>query len=265
MSRFAPALRRLARELDLPRATRAAIILEMAADLEAAYEHHRRSGAAEEEAARRAEEAVLGSSEVVRRLVRLHRGSWRGWSESMGSRLSGGADLVLVVVGVVPMLLGAGVVVARSLADPVSPFVWPLVVVGLAIGGLIAVEVGRLTGGGHGVPRGLSLLLVLSAAAPAVGLLALVVGVHTTASFLAVVEPDAATRLALLERAGRDGVLFLVGLLLGLAGMFSWFVLLNRAAVQSAREVDALLADGSAPGAEVRRPGIVPLVRRRKA
>jgi hypothetical protein len=265
MSRFAPALRRVARELDLPRAVRAAILLEMAADLDAVYDHHRRAGVDEEEAARRAEETVLGSSEVIRRLGRLHRGSWRDWSESVGSRLAGGIDLVLLLVGVLPMLVLAAVVTAGALSTPMSPLLWLLVAVGLAIGCVLAVEGGRLLGGGRGAGRALPLLLVLSVTAPAIGLLALAFGVHATAVLMSTGSPDAAARIASLERVGRDGVLLLLGLLLGLTGALSWFVLLNRTAVRTAREVDALLADGATAVPHDGSRGIVPLVRRRKA
>lgn len=61
MERFAPALRRVARELDLPRAVRSPLLLEMASDLDPVFEHHRSRGVGEAEAARRAEETVLGS------------------------------------------------------------------------------------------------------------------------------------------------------------------------------------------------------------
>lgn len=264
-NRFAPALRRVARDLDLPRSVRAAILLEMAADLEAMYDHHRQRGASDDEAVRRAEEAVLGSSEVVRRLGRLHHGSWRGWSEDLGSRLSGGADLLLLLVGVVPMFGLAGAVSARVLAYSVSPLVWVLIAVGLCIAGIIAMEIRRLVGGGRGRPRGLPLILVLSALAPAIGMLALALGIHSTSMSLTAGIPHASTQIALAAQLGRDGVLLLIGLLLGIAGALSWFVLLNRASLRAEREVDALLQDTAPPVHGSRVEGIIPLVKGRQA
>lgn len=241
MDRFAPALRRVARELDLPRNVRAAIVLEMAADLEAAYEHHRRSGAGEEEALRRAEELVLGSAEVVRRLGRLHRGSWREWSESIGARLSGGSDVIPLALGVIPILALAGVVAVRVFATRAGGFGWALLALGLAIAGVVAVEAGRLIAGGRGATRALSLLLVLSMVAPVVGLLAATLGLYSAAALLATGVPDATGQLVLATRMSQAGALLPVGLLLGIAGMLSWFVLLSHASVRATREVDALL------------------------
>jgi hypothetical protein len=261
MNRFAPALRRIARDLDLPRNARAAILLEMAADLEGIYQHHRRGGASEEEAIGRAEEMVLGSSDLVRRLARLHHRSWRGWSDSVGARLSGGPDLLMLVVGVAPMLLLAATVVVRALANPVSPLVWVLIGVGLAIAALVVVESGRLLGGGRGQARGLPVLLVLSAVAPAVGMLALVFGLYSVSMALATGIPDHAAQIALIVRIGQSAVLLLVGLLLGIAGFLSSFALLNRASALAAREVDILLGADPLPESGRRADGIIHVVR----
>ncbi len=266
MDRFKPALRKVARELDLPRNVRAAILVEMAADLEALFGHHRRRGASEEEAARRAEQTVLGSSDVIRRLGRLHQATWRGWSESVGARLSGGADLVLMAVGVAPMLLLAGFVAARVLvAHPATPVLWVLIAVGLILVGLVLTAVASLLRGGRAQSRWFPMLLVLSALAPALGVLALALGGHATMSALAIGTPDAATQVSLAARVARDGAALLVGLLLGIAGALSWFVLQNRFSVQLVRDVDAMLEDGPARDTVGGANGIVPLVRGRSA
>ena len=258
MNRFAPALRRVARELDLPKSVRAEILLEMAADLDAAYEHHRRLGAGDGEAARRAEEAVLGSSEVVRRLSRLHHASWQGWLDGIGSRLTGGADLLLLLMGVLPMLVLAAAVAARTLTTAAGVLAWILLAVGALIAGVMALEL-------RGRTAGLPLLLVLSAVAPVLGLLAVTLGLHGAASQLAGGLPDTALRIELLTQVARDGALLAVGLLLGIAGALSWFVLHTRAATSAIREVDAILAEGPPPVVGHEADDIVPLVRRRRA
>lgn len=264
-NRFAPALRRVARELDVPRTVRAAIVLEMAADLESLYAYHRSRGAGEAEAIERAEEMVLGSAEVVRRLGRIHARPWRDWSEGVGSRLTGGAGLLLLVGGVVPVLVLSVGAAARVLISATGPLVWPLTGIGLAIIVTIALEVGRMIGGGRGGTAGLPLLLVLAAVAPAVGLLAVTLSGYQAAQLLATGTLDAAAQLAVVTQVGRDGALLLVGLLLGICAALSWFVLLSRASVRAAREVDALLegaSDAEHPGNP---DGILPLVRGRRA
>jgi hypothetical protein len=173
MSRFAPALRRVARELDLPRPARAAILIELAADLESVYAHHRERGAGEAEAARVAEERVLGSAEMVARLSRLHRSSWQEWSEEVGGRLTGGLDLALLMGGVVPVLLfGAAVAThglwtgAASAASGGGLPRWGVLGVSVLLAIVLGSEVARGLRG-HAVRRArLPLLLVLSILAP---------------------------------------------------------------------------------------------------
>jgi len=265
MTRFAPALRSVARELDLPPSVKAAVLLEMAGDLEAAFEHHRTLGVPEKEAERLAEEAVLGSTEVVRRLVRLHRESWSGWSARVGERIGRGADLLLLLLAVAPMYVLAGVITLRAFAYPGSSLAWLLLLSGLAVGSLVAVEAGRILGGGRGAGRHLPLLLTCSAVAPALGLLAAALEVHSAAGVLAGGVPEPAVQGALAEGISRAGALLLGGLLVGLAGALSWFILLNRDGVRVQREVDAILEDPGSARSVVRTDGVIPLTRRRRA
>jgi hypothetical protein len=205
---------------------------------------------------------VLGSEEVVRRLARLHASSCRGWSENVGARLSGGAGLVLLAVAVVPMLLVSGKVAISQLADaPGSPLTWAVAAAGAAMATLIGREGMCLVRGRRPSESRLSRLLLLSTVAPALGLLALALGVHS-ATFG--VSPAESFSAELVESVGRDAALLAAGLLLGIAGALSWFGLRSRASVLAEREVDALLDDGRA--AEHRPPGgVTPLARRRRA
>jgi hypothetical protein len=261
MDRFAAALRNVARELDVPPQARASILLEMAADLESAYEHHRRSGASEEDAVERAQLMVLGSPAVVRHLSRLHRTGWRGWSVGVAARLTTGADLLLICAGVVPVLLLAGAVAARTLSASPSPLIWPLLAVGVASVLLIAVESGRILGGGRGGSDGLPLLLGLAAVAPAVGLLAAALAGWGAARRLAGAVGE--MELEVLVQVGVAGALLLAGLLLGLAALLSWFVLVNRLTRRAERDVEAVLGrrQPAAPAVD----NVHPLIRRRRA
>ncbi len=250
MDRFAPALRRVARDLDLPRSARSAILGEMAADLEAVYAHHRARGADEAEAMRRAEETILGGAEVMQRLGRLHRGTWRAWSANLGARLSGGGDLVVLATGVVPVLALAGVAAAKSLPTS-GPLAWAVGALGAALVALIVAEAARLASGAPARMGRLSALLVLSALAPTIGALALTLGLFSAARAMAQGAGGPPVRLVLAAHVAGDGATLLLGLLFGIAGMLAWFILLSRSAAQTARDVDTLLeeAAGGVPSA----------------
>ncbi len=244
MERFAPALRRLSGELDLPRRERAAVLTELAADLEATYEHHLRSGASQEEAARKAEALVLGTPEVIRCLGRIHRAPWRGWSEDLGASLSGGLDLALLIGAVLPMGIAAAAVAVMTLVRAAGPAAWLLAGLGALIAVLIVKESVRLARGMPARPGSLSTLLGLAALSPAVGLLALVVGASEAALDLSAAAGDGpAVLVATMDTLAVAGSTFLFGLLLGMTGSLSWFILLSRSSARVMGEVEAMLAD----------------------
>lgn len=213
MTRFRPALRRAARELDLPRTVRAAILLELAGDLEVAYEDLRRRGFGEEEAEHRAEALILGSGEMVRRLERIHSGAWDHWSREIGERLTSPGGLVLIVVAVLPVL-----VVAAAQAA-----VWELALGILWLGGSTAVRIqsGRVRGDEAG--RGLQAILFWGSMALVLGLLGTVVGVVTMAQSIA----SAGTAPQGLVWGGFGVALstFIFGLLIFIVSAILWFAL----------------------------------------
>lgn len=240
MERFRPALRRLAAELDLPRRARSELLLEIAADLHAVYEHHRARGLSEDEAARRAEAMVLASSEVIRRLGRLHSRPWRGGVEVLGVRVRGGLDLTLLLAGVVPafaMAVGASV---WSLAAHPSPPAWAVLAVGALMATIAVKEASRLLDRRPPLRSSLPSLLVLSAMAPALGLLASILGVQRMVIGLGGRGMGAAD---LLVAAAPDLATLLAGLLVGIVGLLLWFLLLELGARRAADEVDALLGE----------------------
>lgn len=264
MERFGPALRRVAAELDLPRRARGELLLELAADLEAVYEHHLARGLPEEEATRRAEATVLGSSEVIRRLARLHVSPWRGWAEEMGSRMSGGLDLVLLAVGVLPVVAAGVGVSIWVLAERPSPLAWSILLVGGLLVAVAAKATLRLFRDRPPGAADLPALLVLAAMAPAMGLLAPVLGVRRVTA----IGGSAPDQGVLMEMVAREGATFLAGLLLGVAGLLVWFVLIELEARRAEKEVDALLVDdvdgAVMPGGSGRADSVIPLIRRRQ-
>jgi hypothetical protein len=262
MDRFTPALRRVARELDLPAAERAATPREMEADRGAIHERDHNPGASEEAAAARAERRVLGSSEMLRRLSDVHRRSW-GWSERTAARLARGVDLWLVLIGVLPVLLVATGVAAPAVLSPRTPGSWLLVALAALLIATIVAEAWRVGGRGE-VPRSLSTIVVLSALAPACGVLTMALGVFRAGTERSS-QPTTGDQMLLAQTVAEYGPAVVLGLLLGIAGAFSWFLLLHLSAARRLRQVDALLrghGPGEAPaGAE----GVLPLVRGRSA
>lgn len=264
MHRFAPALRRVAGDLDLPSRVRTALLLEMAADLESMFEHYRSTGLAEAVAAQRAEEAVLGSPEVIHRLVRIHASQRGDWWLDVGASVTRGAGAVLLAAGVVPMLALAGAVSSWVLMGGSTPLIWPILLVGVVQVGAVAIATARLVAG-HPVPRRApAVILVLSAIAPALGILALSLGVQAVAAGL----PAVADQSAIASRIAGDGAALLMGLVLGISGLIGWFLLLHLESRRADREVEALLSgtwsDHQQLCSRRESSAVLPLVRRRQ-
>ncbi len=264
MHRFGPALRKVAAELDLPRRARTALLLELAADLEDVYEHYRAEGLGEAEAARRAEATVLASPEVIRRLGRLHVNPWQGWAEGVSATLRGGFDVVLLVVGVLPVLTVAIGVSIWVLAEHPSPLTGSVLLVGAVLVAVSAKGAVSLLRGRSPERAELPTILVVAAMALALGLFAPIVGVWNTVDAL---RGGAPAQTLFLTVVARDGATLLAALLLGVVGLLVWFVLLGVNARRAEREVAALLAENMDVAEIASMAGtsdsILPLVRRR--
>ena len=139
MTDFADVLTPLSARLPLPQPARSRVLLEVSADLEAAYQHYLTRGLSEDEARRRAVEAFDLSDEALTGLVRVHTSSVR----RLLDRLSGQARsrwerVVLAVVAATLAVVGGELVVRGGVASAAGPFVWPVFACGL-VGTLLGV------------------------------------------------------------------------------------------------------------------------------
>jgi len=247
VKRFLPALRRLSAELPLPEPTRSRILLEMAGDLDALFEHYRSRGVDEDEAARRTEEKLLASPEALQHLIAVHTTPYQRLLSRAAGRLRWGFDLLLFAVGVVPMLaLAVAVAVAQADTLGGAPLLWPLLLVAAAAAAIslakayqLFVRRERSTARLHsGVPT----LVFLGVLGPVLGGLVFLLSLHDLALGLAMGTLAGPSQAVVAARVARDGTLLLLGLLLGFATALVWFVLVNRIATIEETDGAALLA-----------------------
>lgn len=247
MNRFAPVLRRISRELDLPAPIRSRVILEMASDLEALYAHYRERGLSEEEAARRAEEKVLASPEALHQLVTVHSTGYAALFARVAGRLQHGLALLLLLAGALPLVaLGLVALVPQILAARTSPFVWTLALAGAAIAALTLLKLYQLMlrkeediERRH---RGLFFLFFLALFTPALGLLGYLSSVYALAQRLARGTPP--EQVVVAEWIARESALFGVSILLGIGAGLAWFLFARRvAALERAESAHLLAAD----------------------
>jgi hypothetical protein len=243
--RFVPGLRQISSQL--PESIRARVILELVADLEALLRYHRARGLTEDEAARRVEETLLVSPDAVQHLIAVHTTPYQRWVSRAAGRLRWGFDLVLFIVGILPILI-ASVLVIGTQAPPLgfAPLLWPILACAVGIT-VIAVKIAhqlfvnreRASSRLH---RGLRSLIFLGAAGPVLGVLAVLIGLQRLATLLSGPRLDGAAQVAIVEQTGRDTTLLALGLLLAFGAGLVWFVLVNRIATIERMETAALLA-----------------------
>ena len=133
MNRFADVLQQARDRLQVPEPSRTRILLEMSSDLEDSYQYFLDQGHDESEAVRRAEEAFGTSEDALRHLVRIHQSGVGG----IADRVSGQIGRVWEKVLLLALLLFEVWLAIKVLTDDtlfvfVSPFVWPILAVGLA-------------------------------------------------------------------------------------------------------------------------------------
>lgn len=216
----------------------------MAADLEALYDHYRTRGMSEEEAARRAEEKLVASPEAVRTLVAVHTTAYRRFVSSAAGALRWGFNLLLFVVGVLPMLCMTAYIAAVQLREAGGALgFWPLLPIAAGMAGIALRKAHQLFVLRDVAPRrlhrGLPSLVFLAVLAPLTG------GIVFTASLrdaALLSMRSGSIPMEAVQQIGRDATLLYLGLLLAIAGGLVWFVLVDRIAAVEQAESAALLA-----------------------
>jgi hypothetical protein len=245
--RFVPALQRISSELELPDSLRARILLEMAGDLEALYEHYRGRGFEDDEAARLTEERLLASPEALQNLILVHTTVYQRWLSRAAERARWGFDLLLFVLGVVPMLaLSVGLLAGRVGGMLSEPGVWPMLLVGACVIGLAGWKAYQLfLAGDHATAalhRGMPTLLFLAVAGPAVGGAAFLIHLYGLSMAIMGRQASADALYGAAETLEQGATHLSMGLLVGIGAGLVWFVLARRvSALEQARSA-ALLA-----------------------
>jgi len=238
-------LRRISSEL--PEPIRARVVTELVADLEALVAHHRARGLSAEEAARRAEETLLVSPEALQHLISVHTTPYQRWVMGAAGRLRWGLDVVLFVVGVLPILVAGMLVIgAQAPRMGTNPLLWPILACACGIAGIAGVKVYQLfvrrERSTMRLHSGLRSLVFLGAGGAVLGLLAALFGLQRLTNALASAPGEVAATVEIAERAGSDATLLALGLLVAFGAGIVWFVLVNRIGLIERKESAALLA-----------------------
>ncbi len=240
MTRFRETLKLASDRLDLPQPTKSRILLEIASDLDAAYEHFRAQGLEEEEAVRKTTERFQLSDEVLAQLAQIHRTPFRRLLDRLSTSAQSRWERLMLLLLLLFIAGMAGRHLQVSLlASHVSPFVWPAL--GLA---LVALGLGLHKGyvlflkKDHNLRHlrsGLHPLLALAGVDLGIGAYGWVFELHAAAGRVARgAEPLVCTLDWLLRTSG----LMLICLPAALGTALAWFALTSKAGAIERAEIE---------------------------
>ena len=246
MKRFAPILEELNQKLDLPQPQKSRIILEIAYDLEEAYNAYRQQGLSHGEAFAKAQEKFAVNDASLAELVRIHQAPFKRWANQLSQRtLRRWERITLLLILLFISALSAQTILQTPFMQRTSPWAWPILAIFAAIVALALAKFYQLyikkDHKIHRLRKGLPLLLFLALASLFLGILGyfveLVAGNHSsllfeTQLFFIISSHAPGIGLALHEAVQwmlKTASLILISMFATMVASLLWFVLFNKA------------------------------------
>jgi hypothetical protein len=244
MNRFTPALKELNGRLALPQPARARVLLEVAADLDDAFELGLGQGLSEGEAERLALDAFAPDSETVAQLVRVHGGLVAGLLDGASEQArSLWERAMLAAIAACALFMSGRLLVDFNIFSVAGRGSWPLV--GLAAVAVVIVVAKsyqlfiRRDHRPRALRRGLGLLVAVASAQLAAGVSLVVIDVYGWLTALISIWPQSPEDpLKLLLRGSALATIAMFG---AIASAVMWFFLNQRVARIEVAEAQLLL------------------------
>lgn len=246
MSRFADLLRSIDIRLDLPKPTRARILLEIAADLEDLYEFYLERGLSEEKARALTEEKFDFSEKSLAELIAVHQSGLRSFMDRLSLQTqSRWEQAVVAALLLFTAAAGGSTFFHEDFFQQAGTFIWPVIGIGVAAGIVALTKFYHLFLRKERDPRdrrkGLPLLLLLSSASLLVGLYGFSVELYLALRKLAFKPEEVWLHVIVWLQKGSP--VFLFGLTVTLVTAIFWFVLVHKVLSIERMEVDLLLTE----------------------
>ncbi len=247
MNMFADVLRGIDCRLDLPQPHKSRIMLEIASDMEYAFEEYLESGMDIEEARARAIERFDISGEALVELVDLHESGFRRLlgTLSMQARSWWERSLLVVIILFVAMFSGRQVFTSGLLRDA-GAFIWGVASFSSAAVVMAAWHAYRLylkkEHDRRRLRKGLPFLLLSGCGCILTGLLGSSVGIYYAITHSAAGSGELARNM--LDGAISGSALNMVCLVAAIGIFLLWFILMNKAWEIESAELEWLMSAG---------------------
>jgi hypothetical protein len=125
MNRFKTLLIQINQNLELPQPTKSRIILEIAADLDDAYQVYRDQGMSEAEAIESAKMKFDLDEQSLDELIHLHQSSFRRWFDHLSTTAQTWWERLILICLLAFVIISGGITTMRiPLVEQASPFIW---------------------------------------------------------------------------------------------------------------------------------------------
>jgi hypothetical protein len=125
MNHFKPLLVEINTKLELPQPIKSRIILEIAADLDDAYQSYLKKGMAEQEAVKLAKQKFDLDDYSLHELIRVHQSSFRRWFDHLSTTAQTWWERLILVCLLAFVLISGGITIMKvPLIEEAGPFVW---------------------------------------------------------------------------------------------------------------------------------------------
>jgi hypothetical protein len=258
MKKFAPLLKLISKNLDLPQPEKSRILLEICGDMKDMYDLFISQGSNEQEAERKVKEKFEMTKKSLSELVDVHQTGFRRWMDKLSAQAQSRWERVIISIFILVIaVLGIKLFLSTPLLSESSYFIWIIFAIFLIISLLIILKIyqlyikkdHRIKNLRSGLPAILFwgfMCLIIAATGYFIELLG--AGEYnllmdTKLVFLvANTEPNYSQILKDISQwSARSSSMVLVGLLVSMVSSIFWFIFENKASKIEQAEVEQLL------------------------
>ena len=127
MSRFSSLLNSINDRLDVPQPKKSRILIEIAADLQDAYDFYREQGKSEREATQLAQEKFILDDSTISELSSIHQPLVKKWMDTISLNVQSRWERIILILTLLSIAAFSGrVMLTNSFFERSSIFVWPI-------------------------------------------------------------------------------------------------------------------------------------------
>ena len=260
MENFKTVLREINDNLDLPQPTKSRIILEIAADLNDAFNMYKQQGLDDKEASLKAKTTFKLNKKNLNDLIKIHQTPFRKWFDQLSERGQNMLErTIFSIIMILVVISGFYTAFASKIVLEVSSFIWIIFVVFLVALTLFILKVYHIyIKRDHTlekIKRGVSGLLILSASVIILCVIGYFLELFRFGNYAHILETKMIYLLyttdpvfpqifwEMIDWMITSSAFIMTSMLFSILIAFMWFILMNKISKIESAEAEVLLAE----------------------